>query len=81
MARLFPGLGKDEVLHCNQLQRTIGLRLVDEDGRVQEIGMRAGAGDARVGRARDAEHVGPEIVDAHPAELAGQARTLAGSTR
>ncbi len=54
------------------------LRLVEQDGRLEKVGMGAGAVDPRVGRRSDAQHVGPEVMDAHRALFARQAHHVGG---
>jgi hypothetical protein len=69
VAGFHPRLLEYNVLDSDELERAIRLRLVDQDCRCVEIGVRAGPVDARIGRPCNSEEVRSEIVDAHSAVL------------
>lgn len=64
-----PGRLEHEILDGDQSQRSVGLGLVDQDRRPPEVGVGAVAVHARIGRGRDSEQIGPEIMDSHRSEL------------
>ena len=52
-----PRLREHQILHRNELERTVRLRFVDENARRSEIGVRAAAADSKRRRSADAEKV------------------------
>jgi hypothetical protein len=71
-----PGLLEHQILDRDQFERAVGLRLVDQDRRLQKVRVSAGPVHAGIGRGGDAEQVGAEEVNAHHAEFGGLAHHL-----
>src|SRR3546814_13383162 len=57
VSRRPPGAGENQILDRHQLQRTVSLRLVDEDRRAEKRGVSTGDIHARPGRASTAGKV------------------------